>query len=103
MRCIWIEIFSPDFHEIFVRGGIYFNNFKFGPFIGRFPSDGAASIAVKGLNGFDRYSPSDNMTSQPNEINGPSFVGLAAWTLSLRQVLGQITLKYSDPFHVYFN
>ena len=25
------------------------NDFKFGTFIGRFPSDGAASMAVKGL------------------------------------------------------
>ena len=29
-------------------GGI--NDFKFGTFIGRFKSDGAASVAVKGLN-----------------------------------------------------
>ena len=26
-----------------------FNNFEFGTFIGRFPSDGAASVAVKWL------------------------------------------------------
>ena len=26
-----------------------FNDFKFGTFLGRFPSDGAGSIAVKGL------------------------------------------------------
>jgi len=32
------------------RGQKSLNGFKFGTFIGHFPSDGAASIAVKGLN-----------------------------------------------------
>ena len=31
-------------------GGGDLTDFKFGTFIGRFPSDGAAGIAVKGLN-----------------------------------------------------
>ena len=31
-------------------GGGGLTDFKFGTFIGRFPSDGAAGIAVKGLN-----------------------------------------------------
>ena len=31
-------------------GGGSLNGFKFGTFIGRFPSDGAARMAVKGLN-----------------------------------------------------
>ena len=31
------------------RGGKGLSNFKFGPFIGRFQIDGAASMAVKGL------------------------------------------------------
>ena len=32
------------------RGGKSLNGFKFGAFIGRFSSDGAACMAVKGLN-----------------------------------------------------
>ena len=32
-----------------LRGGKGFNDFKFGTFIGRFSSDGAANMAVKGL------------------------------------------------------
>ena len=32
-------------------GGGRLNDFKFGTFIGRFPSDGSASRAVKGLKG----------------------------------------------------
>ena len=32
------------------RGRKSLNGFKFGPFVGLFPSDGAASTAVKGLN-----------------------------------------------------
>ena len=31
------------------RGENCLNEFKFGTFIGRFPSEGAASVAVKGL------------------------------------------------------
>ena len=43
--CILIEIFSPAH----AKGGKKLNGFKFGTFIGRFPSGGAASMAVKGL------------------------------------------------------
>ena len=39
--CILIEILS--------REGWRLNNFEFGIFIGRFPSDDAASLAAKGL------------------------------------------------------
>ena len=31
------------------KGGTGLNGFNFGTFIGRFPNDGAASMAVKGL------------------------------------------------------
>ena len=43
--CILIEIFSPAH----AKGEKKLNDFKFGTFTGRFPSDGAASMAVKGL------------------------------------------------------
>ena len=36
------------------RGGKSFNDFRFDTFIGPFLSDGAASIAVKGLNSENR-------------------------------------------------
>ena len=42
---ILIEILSPDH----VKWGQGLNDFKFGTFLGRFWSDGAASMAVKGL------------------------------------------------------
>ena len=32
-----------------MQSGKIFNDFKFGTFIGRFPNDGGASMAVKGL------------------------------------------------------
>ena len=41
-----IEILSPAH----AKAAKSLNNFKFGLFIGRFPSDEAASMAVKGLN-----------------------------------------------------
>ena len=44
--CILIEILSPAH----AKAAKSLNNFKFGLFIGRFPSDEAASMAVKGLN-----------------------------------------------------
>ena len=40
-----IEILSPAH----AKGEKSLNDFKFGTFAGRFPSDGAASMAVKGL------------------------------------------------------
>ena len=43
--CILIEILSPAH----AKGEKSLNNFKFGTFTGCFPSDGAASMAVKGL------------------------------------------------------
>ena len=43
--CILIEILSPAH----AKGEKSLNDFKFGTFAGRFPSDGAASMAVKGL------------------------------------------------------
>ena len=42
---VLIEIFSCAH----AKGGKKLDDFKFGTFIGSFPSDGAASIAVKGL------------------------------------------------------
>ena len=45
--CILIEVLS-GVHEKGGGGGL--NDFKFSTFIGRFPSDGAASMAVKELN-----------------------------------------------------
>ena len=45
--CVLIEIISRTHAE----RGKSLNCFKFGTFIGRFPSDGAASRAVKGLTG----------------------------------------------------
>ena len=46
--CILIEIFSPAHAK---AGKKDLNVFKFGTFVGRFPSDGAASVEVKGLKG----------------------------------------------------
>ena len=43
--CILIEILSGAQ----AKGKKVLNDLKFGIFIGRFPSDGAASMAVKGL------------------------------------------------------
>ena len=45
MLCILIEVLSCAH----AKGGKSLNDFKFGSFIGRFQSDGAASMAVKGL------------------------------------------------------
>ena len=45
MLWILIEILSRDY----VKGGKGRNDFKFGTFVGRFSSDGAANLAVKGL------------------------------------------------------
>ena len=45
--CILIEILSPAQ----AKGAKSLNGFKFGTFIGRFPSDGATNMAVKGLRG----------------------------------------------------
>ena len=45
-----IEHFDRNpFHVLTWRGKKSFNVFKFGTFMGRFPSDSAASVAVKGL------------------------------------------------------
>ena len=43
-----IEIFS----RAHAKGGTGLSDFKFGTFIGGFPSDGAASMAVKGLKSY---------------------------------------------------
>ena len=43
--CILVEILSFSY----AKGGKGLNDLKFSPFIGRFQSNGAASIAVKGL------------------------------------------------------
>ena len=43
--CILIEILSPAH----AKGRKGLDDVKFGTFTGRFPSDGAASMAVKGL------------------------------------------------------
>ena len=43
--CILIELFW----RAHVKGGKKLNGFKFGTFIGHFPSDGVVSMAVKGL------------------------------------------------------
>ena len=43
--CILIEVLSPAR----AKGEKSLNDFKFGSFTGRFPCDGAASMAVKGL------------------------------------------------------
>ena len=43
--CILIEISSRDH----AKGKKDLNGFKFGNSVGRFPSDGAATMAVKGL------------------------------------------------------
>ena len=44
--CIFIELFSRGQAQGAKKG---LNDFKFGTFIGRFQSNGAASMAVKGL------------------------------------------------------
>ena len=46
--CILVEVLS----RAQAKSGKSLNDFKFGTSIGRFPSDGAASTAVKGLMGF---------------------------------------------------
>ena len=38
---------------VHAKGAKTLNGFKFGSVIGRFPSDGAASMALKGLNAFE--------------------------------------------------
>ena len=43
--CVLTEVLS----QVHAKGEKAFNNFRFGTFSGRFPSDGAASRAVKGL------------------------------------------------------
>ena len=43
--CILIEVLS----HAHAKGGEILNDFKFGTFIGRFPSDTLANMAVKGL------------------------------------------------------
>ena len=43
--CVLTEVLSL----LHGKGGKGLNNFKFDTFSGRFPSDGAASMAVKGL------------------------------------------------------
>ena len=43
--CIFIEIIS----RARAKGANSFNDFRFDTVIGRFPSDGAASMAAKGL------------------------------------------------------
>ena len=45
MLCILTEVFS----RALAKGEKDFNDFKFGTFISRFPRDGAANMAVKGL------------------------------------------------------
>ena len=50
--CILIEIISRAF-----KGEKSFDDLKFGAFIGRFPSDGAACMAVKGLRREGRLLP----------------------------------------------
>ena len=45
MLCILTEILS----RVHVKGAKSHNGFKFGTFIGRFPSDSAANMAVKRL------------------------------------------------------
>ena len=41
---------KKNFSRAHAKGKKDLNDFKFGTFVGRFPSDGAASIAVKRLN-----------------------------------------------------
>ena len=48
MLCISTEIFSPAHAKAGKKDLI---GFKFGTFVGRFQSNGASSIAVKGLKG----------------------------------------------------
>ena len=43
--CILTEILSGAH----AKGAIFFNDFKFATFVGRYPSDGAANMAVKRL------------------------------------------------------
>ena len=45
----YCAFWQKSFGALTGRGQKGHNGFKFGTFIGRFPSDGAASVAVKGL------------------------------------------------------
>ena len=58
--CILIELLSRC-HVKRGGGGGSFNDFKFGNFTGRFPSDCAASMAVKELR--ERYRTTDQTRS----------------------------------------
>ena len=74
------------------RGGKSLNDFKFGTFIGRFPSDGAASMAEKGLRvsehtlygEFERLAQGRRFRSLVHRTNrrGNSFVPTAVRLLS---------------------
>ena len=50
--CILIGVLSDAHAQVGVGGGGSLNDFYFGTFIGHFPSDGEASLAVKGLKGW---------------------------------------------------
>ena len=49
LLCILVEVISRAHAIGWGVGGGCLNGFRFGTFIGRFPSDGAARMAVKGL------------------------------------------------------
>ena len=66
---ILIEILSRVHTKV---GKTSFNDFIFGTFVGRFPSDSKASMAVKGLNGHS--STQDGCIRSVHCYSGPGYI-----------------------------